>query len=235
LSGKIAPSAAEFQPAAPSLGGGYGATNRINLAPGGHSRGYSRFVSLAKYLLPVVALVLIFLITAWPHLDSDDLRFRLGFAAIQLGAAEDPSMINPRFVGADKSDRAYSLTADLARRLSGNAALVELEMPKADITLSDGTWLVLTADTGVFGADEQKLNLSGAVNLYHDSGYEFRTQRAAIDLAAGQAEGHDSIEGQGPFGRLKAEGFRLVNRGNVIHFTGKAQLVMHSGAGKSVQ
>ncbi len=235
MSGEIAPNAAEFQPAAPSRDWAYGAADYANRAPVTHSRGYSHFVSLAKYFLPVVALALIALVIAWPHLDSDDLRFRLGFAAIKLGVTEDPSMINPRFVGADKSDRAYSLTADLARRLSGDAARVELEMPKADITLSDGTWLVLTADTGVFGSKEQKLNLSGAVNLYHDSGYEFRTQRAAIDLAAGQAEGHDPIQGQGPFGRLKADGFRLVDHGKVIHFTGKAQLVMRSGAGKAVQ
>lgn len=232
MSGETAPNAAEFRPAAPSRDPAYGTAKFADRASVAHSRGYSRFVNLTKYFLPVVALALIALVVAWPHLDSDDLRFRLGFAAIKLGATDDPSMINPRFVGADKSDRAYSITADLARRLSGDAARVELEMPKADITLSDGTWLVLTADTGVFGSAKQKLDLAGAVNLYHDSGYEFRTQRAAIDLAAGQAEGNDPIEGQGPFGRLKAEGFRLIDRGRVIHFTGKAQLLMRSGAGK---
>ncbi len=235
MSGEFTPNAAEFHPAAPfrnRTAGGIDLANRASLAP---SRGYSRFVNLTKFFLPVVALALVALVIAWPHLDSEDLRFRLGFAAIKLGVTEDPSMINPRFVGADKNDRAYSLTADLARRLSGEPARVELEMPKADITLSNGTWLVLTADTGVFGSAEQKLNLSGAVNLYHDSGYEFRTQRAAIDLAAGQAEGNDPIEGQGPFGQLKADGFRLVDHGKVIHFTGKAQLLMRSGAGKAAQ
>jgi len=107
---------------------------------------------------------------------------------------------------------------------------VTLVMPKADITLEDGTWLVLTANEGVFARGEKKLNLAGNVNLYHDSGYEFRTARAAIDLAAGIAEGNDPVDGQGPFGQLRAAGFRMVNKGKVIHFLGKSKLTLFPGA-----
>lgn len=204
------------------------------------TQGYSRFVSMMKFLLPTAAAVVILLVVLWPHLATDDLRFRLGFAAVKLGISDEPSMVNPRYVGADKENQPYSVTADLARKLSGGLSVkgvetLELEMPKADLMMKDGTWIVLTAENGVFARARQTLDLKGAVNLYHDSGYEFRTDVAEIDLTTGSASGTAPIEGQGPFGHLQAEGFSLVDRGKTIYFTGKSKLTLYPGAGKTIR
>ncbi len=204
------------------------------------TQGYSRFVAMMKFLLPATAVVVILLVVLWPHLATDDLKFRLGFAAVKLGISEEPSMVNPRYVGADEENQPYSVTADLARKLSGGLSIkgvdtLELEMPKADLMMKDGTWIVLTAENGVFVRARQTLDLKGAVNLYHDSGYEFRTDLAEIDLASGAASGNAPIEGQGPFGHLTAEGFSLVDRGKTIYFTGKSKLILYPGAGKTVK
>ncbi len=222
--------------------GGRGAARKIRTSrlPRRFSQTYSRFVSMMKFVLPVTALVLISLVVLWPHLAADDLRFRIGFAAIKASVSKDPSMVNPRFVGTDSENKPYSITADLARSLGDlkskdDAASIELEMPKADITLDDGTWLVLTAETGTLAHQEKALNLEGAVNLFHDSGYEFRTEKAAIDLATGIATGNLPIQGQGPFGILKAQGFKLVDKGKTIYFSGKSKLILHPGAGQTVK
>jgi len=201
----------------------------------GHPRWYSRFVQMMKFLLPTLAAMLIVLILVWPYLRTEDLRFRISFAAATADRTEDPSMVNPRYLGIDKDNQAYSITADLARKLLSGGASVELEMPKADITLEDGTWLVLTAENGVFQRNRKVLDLKGAVNLFHDSGYEFRTATATIDLDKGIADGTAAVHGQGPFGDLKAEGFRLVDKGKTIVFTGKSKLVIYPGAGKGLK
>lgn len=193
--------------------------------------GYSRFVSLAKKLLPVVALLLIALIGAWPYMQAKDDSFRIGFSALQDREGEEPSMLNPRYLGTDDNRQPFSVTADLAKNLLQGGAVVELEMPKADVTLDDGTWLVLTAETGRFDKQGKALELAGSVNLFHDSGYEFRTSQAFVDLAAGVARGDVPVEGQGPFGQLKAEGFRLLDKGKTIVFTGKSKVIIHPGAG----
>ncbi len=201
------------------------------------TQGYSRFVSLMKFLLPSIAIVVVLLVIMWPHLETDDLKFRLGFAAVKLGISEEPSMVNPRYVGADGENQPYSVTADLARKLSGELSLngvetLELEMPKADLMMKDGTWVVLTAENGLFRKSAQTLNLKGAVNLYHDSGYEFRTELAEINLVSSSAHGTSPIEGQGPFGHLQAEGFKLENQKNTIFFTGRSKLTLYPGRGK---
>lgn len=184
-----------------------------------------------KFLLPTVALLLILLIVAWPYINVPDSRFRIGFADLTVKEAGDPSMVNPRYVGSDDENQPYSITAEIARRLSESGKVIELDEPKADIALDDGTWLVLTAARGIYGRTAETLDLVGSVVLYHDTGYEFLTEKANINLETSAAEGDQPISGQGPFGNLQAEGFRLVDKGKTIYFTGKSKLVMYPGAG----
>jgi lipopolysaccharide export system protein LptC len=200
-----------------------------------HVAGYSRFVSMMKYVLPAAAAVLIVLVAIWPHIQPQDTRFRVGFSGLAAREAAEPSMLNARYVGTDEDSQLFSVTADLAKNLLQGIADVELEMPKADISLEDGSWLVLTANTGVFNRTFNTLDLIGAVNLFHDFGYEIRTSRAFVDLEHNVAAGTEPVEGQGPFGELRSEGFRLEDKGRLITFTGKASLILYSGPGGSAK
>ncbi|MEO5336178.1 MAG: LPS export ABC transporter periplasmic protein LptC [Magnetospirillum sp. WYHS-4] len=192
--------------------------------------GYSRFVATAKRLLPVGAAVLIGLVALWPHINKKDNRFRIGISVLQEGDSSAPNMLNPRYVGTDKENRPFSITADLARNISPGATTVDLEMPKADVTMNDGTWLVLTAAEGRYDHIARSLLLAGNVNLFHDTGYEIRTSKVIVDLSEGTAKGPDAVEGQGPFGDMKAEGFQIYDRGTTILLTGRAKVIMYPGA-----
>jgi lipopolysaccharide export system protein LptC len=183
----------------------------------------SRFVQLMKLLLPLIAVILITMIIIWPHLRTDSKQFSIGFSNIELSEAKDPSMINARYIGTDNNNQPFSITADIARKIEGDTQSISLDLPKADVTLQDGSWLVLTSETGVFDRPTQYLELNGSVNLFHDSGYEMHTDSAGIDLANGSAEGHAAVMGQGPFGRIDSEGFRLIDKGKTIIFTGKTK------------
>lgn len=193
------------------------------------SKNYSRFVRAMKFILPVTALVLIGLVAFWPQLMREDRSFRLGFTDLSLSGVEDPSMVNVRYVGTDKEDRPFTVTADLARNLDTVGAVVGLESPKADVLMQDGTWLLLSAKSGTYSRDKKLLELSKRVNLFHDSGYEFHTEQAIIDLAASVAEGNLPIKGQGAFGDLSAAGFKITDQGRTLYFKGPARAVLHRG------
>ncbi len=208
---------------------------RPNALHGQPVQGYSRFVTWTKVLLPVIALALIVLVVVWPYLKLADTRFSIGFTALKVGNVEDPAMINPRFLGADKDKQTFSITADIAKNLLNAEKSVELEMPKADISLDDGSWLVVTAKNGTYVRQNETLTLNESVNLFHDSGYEFRTESVDIELTKGTVTGSVLIEGQGPFGKLQAQGFRLVDKGKTIYFTGKSKLTIYPGAGEQPQ
>ena len=191
---------------------------------------YSRYVIFMKFLLPAAALTLVAAIVIWPQVHVADNSFSIGLSDVQLTARENPSMVNARFVGSDEKNQPFSITADLAKNLLLGSSKIELEMPKADITTKDGTWMVLTANTGIYNQSGKTLSLDGSVNLFHDSGYEFNTTSASVDLNGGSAKSKVPVTGQGPFGQLVAEGFRIDNKGKSIYFTGKAKLVLHPNA-----
>lgn len=190
---------------------------------------YSRFVAVTKLALPLMAAALLALVWAWPHLRATDLRFRIGLSDLATREGADPNMLNPRYVGTDNDRQPFALTSDVARVSAADRMKIDLEQPKGDMTLTDGTWLLLTAETGVYARADKTLDLAGAVNLFHDSGYEIRTDKAFVDLDRGAAEGRTPVRGQGPFGDLRSEGFRLVDKGKVIYFTGKAKLIIYPG------
>lgn len=191
---------------------------------------YSMFVGLMKVVLPAMAAALILLVIAWPKLMLEEDRFRVGVSLLSPDQVDNLSMLNARFEGIDEKSQPYTITANMASQSGVDEDLVDLDLPKADITLADGTWLALTARTGQYRREGKQLDLHGSVSLFHDKGFELRSEFARIDLAASTAEGDRPVEGQGAAGRIHAEGFRVLDRGQRIVFTGKSRLVIYPDA-----
>jgi lipopolysaccharide export system protein LptC len=187
---------------------------------------HSRLVGALKLIFPLVAGALVLLVALWPHMMQRDERFRLGVSNINIEEATTVRMIKPRFTGIDAANRPYVVTADDAVQQPGDTSVVELLRPKGDITLVNGSWVALMADHGNYYKELKVLDAHGRVNVFHDSGYEFRTQTARFDMNTASAEGNDRVDGQGPFGTLVAQGFRVTNHGAVVHFLGKSRLVI---------
>ena len=189
--------------------------------------GYSRVVFFLKVLLPAVAVALVSLVVVWPDFLSDESRFRLNAVKVDVRDAETLNMLNPRFVGTDERNRPFIVTADSASQARADSATVTLAAPKADLTMDDGTWVALTAVDGVYDRTGQAIDLGGGVNIFHDSGYEFRSDTARIDMKNGTASGQEPVEGQGPLGAIQSQGFTILDRGARIVFTGKARMVTY--------
>ncbi len=77
--------------------------------------------------------------------------------------------------------------------------------------------------------DNEVLHLDGEVDLFHDTGFEMHTPSATVDLKNGTAAGDQPVRGHGPTGALNAAGFRILDGGKRILFTGKARLVLSPG------
>jgi lipopolysaccharide export system protein LptC len=181
--------------------------------PRRYSAFYSHLVTLLKLVLPSVAVGLVAMILLWPQLIED---------------LENLRMINPRYTGSDTQNQPYVVTADQALQVSGDSNVTNLMKPKGDITLKDGTWLALSAETGVYRKKDELLDLEGSVNLFHDGGYEIVTSQARVDLRKNSAEGGQPVVGQGPDTELRGEGFRVHNGGERVIVTGRSRLVIRS-------
>ena len=188
---------------------------------------YSIFVGWMKMVLPALAVTLVLLVVVWPQFKLYEGRFRIRVSDISLEQAGKLTMLNARYEGLDDKQQPFVLTADQATQSSENQNLIELEMPRGDVTLNDGAWLAMDAQQGLYNRDNELLDLEGDVVLFHDRGFELRSQSAQVDLEAGTAVGYETTEGQGPSGSSLSEGFLVLERGDVLVFTGKSRLIIY--------
>jgi lipopolysaccharide export system protein LptC len=191
--------------------------------------GRVRAIRALKVSLTALAAILIALLALWPQLRTSTDRLRIAFADLDV-TGDDLSMINARYVGTDSNNRPYSITADAARQRVPGKGRLQLESPQADIHLQDGSWVMVTADKGEYNPDDRMLNVAGAVRLFHDSGYEFLSIEANIDLERNAVWGSHHITGQGPFGEMEGEGFRFNKDGMTMMLIGRSRLKIYPGA-----
>ncbi len=210
-------------------------TQSVFSRPSGGRRGqvpgrvYTRFVGLLKVALPALAVGILMLLVAWPRLHEG------GPPPAPPQAADTLEMSHARYVGVDEQQRPFSVDSEKAVRSAEAPEVIDLVKPRAEMTLEDGTWVFLSGDQGRYNEKTGKLLLLGHVDLVHDKGYEFRTDEAHVDVGAGNAWGDRPVEGQGPFGEIFSQGFRLFDKGKTIVFLGQARLNLAPGASGKVQ
>ena len=130
--------------------------------------------------------------------------------------------MNARYSGVDRQHRPFVITADVARQNPSANDIVALEQPKGDMTTAGGGLIKITARTGIYQPQTQLLDLFGDVRCCRTRATNSAPSSAHVDMANGTAEGHEPVEGEGPFGHVTGQGFRMLDRGDVIIFTGKS-------------
>jgi lipopolysaccharide export system protein LptC len=193
-------------------------------------RSYSLFVTIMKFLLPTVAAGLIIVVTLWSQMNLSDNRFSPSSVQISTEDVQAVRMVNPRYEGIDEESRPFSITADFATQVDEESDVIQLSAPKADITLTSGDWIALSADEGHYRRKNEMLDLAGMVSLFHDKGYELHTSSATIDLHERSAAGQEPVEGQGPAGQLSGQGFSVKDSGDNILLTGQSRVVLYPTA-----
>jgi lipopolysaccharide export system protein LptC len=190
---------------------------------------HSRRVALLKLLLPALGLGLLLLVAAWPRLAALFDNVGAGFAAIDLREARELKMVNPRYAGIDRQNRPYVLTAAVGRQMPDRTDLLSLTRPRAEMTARHGA-VTVTAATGIYQAQAKLLDLFRRVAIVRTDGTRFATDSAHVDFTDNTAEGHDPVKGHGSWGRVAAQGFRILDKGNRVIFTGHADLVLRGAA-----
>ena len=190
------------------------------------SNRYSRRVALMKLALPTIGVLLLLLVTIWPRVAP--LFDRLRFAKIDLREARELRMLNPRYAGTDRNGHPFVVTAAVGRQVPARNDLMALDTVKADIKSHSGATTEVTADSAVYQSQTQFIDMFGNVTLVDEKGTKIVTASARLDVANNAAEGHDPVEGHGPSGDIKAQGFQIVDKGEIVIFTGKTDLWLKS-------
>ncbi|MBL9029680.1 MAG: LPS export ABC transporter periplasmic protein LptC [Caedimonas sp.] len=196
----------------------------INAAQHQYNVTHTQRVQMLRKLFPLMASAMFMLIIFWPEIRSllekshvSDTNFKkFIYARNRLNA--------PRLHSTDEKGRPYYISAKSAIQKSEKIA--DLEAPRSKMRMEDGTDLEIKANTGLYNDLTKILDYKNNVRLRSDTGYKLKTSLAHANLEKKQAFGDRHVEGEGPAGKVWAEGFHATQNG-VIHFKGKSCLIIH--------
>jgi lipopolysaccharide export system protein LptC len=184
-----------------------------------------RFVRVVKYGLPLLALALLSSIALWPEISRTIERGRVTWHRLTAIDPNSGTMKKPRYRGYDGQNQPYTVVADSADRVGPER--FNLHQPRGDLTLHNGTWLQVRSKKGAYFQHTGLLDLFQDVMLYRQDGTILNTASATVDMHGGAVTSDDATHAEGPFGQLDAEGFTLLDKGNIVQFHGPAKLVLN--------
>jgi lipopolysaccharide export system protein LptC len=185
---------------------------------------YSRLVRRLRIVLPAVAVLTVVIVILWP-------KIRAEFSPPTQTSTEErqAKMVNGRYVGSDSHGRPYTVTYESAQQPPGGGP-IEMVNPTAELTLQNGHWVAIKAAQGRYDQAAGLIDLSGNVELFHDDGYRFMTEKAHVEFNKNLVWGERAVTGRGPRGEIVGRGFRVINNGDAIVITGPARLLLRPDA-----
>lgn len=193
------------------------------------NKGYSRYVSLMKIVLPIGIVLAIVCAVAWPYVQT------LNTAELAIVDTSHPEirenrMVHPHYLSTDGKGQPFQVDAEWAKNQS--ASLSDLVNPEGSMTVFEGETYKLKAKKGHYDSENKTLDLTDGVILTSTDGYEVKTQEAHVTIENKVIEGDSYIEGEGPAGAIMGKnGFKIENRPKgkkVITLKGPSRIVINN-------
>ena len=188
-------------------------------------RGYSYFVRVLKFILPLSALAVIGILIA-RLAETPQQQILASLPKEEKTTPGQIELVKARYEGVDDQNRPYTVTADNSVRAVNSPDAVIFENPLADITLQDKTWVAVKAVSGSLDRKTELLSLKDDVIVFHDSGYEMHLQDIRIDLKRKTAITSLPVWAQGSMGSVTAQSMSVEKQGDLIVFGGPATLTI---------
>ncbi|MCC3303739.1 LPS export ABC transporter periplasmic protein LptC [Sneathiella sp. HT1-7] len=186
---------------------------------------YSHFVSVIKFILLGLAILLVGLAFILPNLDKPE-GFKLDYADVTV-SDDGLTMKNPQYVASDINERQYVVTADTATQKTATASLVSLTNIQADITLPSKDWISISAPAGELDTETGVLDLYGVIDIFSDSGNQFSANSAQVNLKKRTITSDNRLKGHGPLGAIEADGLAADQITGNIRFDGNVKMTIN--------
>ncbi|GGE56449.1 LPS export ABC transporter periplasmic protein LptC [Actibacterium pelagium] len=164
---------------------------------------YSRFIALAKVLLPIAALAIlstIFLISR-----NVDPTASIPFAQVDVEQLlRDQGVSSPVYASLSGAGTAINFQATRVLPSTDETEETRAEDVRLLLSYPDGVVVNAKADQALFTDESQIARLSGAVEITTSEGWTMTTRELLSDLESAWLRSADTVNVTGPFGELVA-------------------------------
>ncbi len=188
------------------------------------SNRHSILVRRMRLLLPVAALCIIGVTMAVSGHETSLIPVPREQVIPQTASRNE--LVNPKFQSEDSNNHSYTITADRATQNAADMNSVHLEKPIANMELGNSSHVEINAQGGTYNQQAGNLDLKGAVEIHHDTGYELKTDSMNIDVAKKIMTSSSSVTGHGPAADITAAGMNADGNQKIVTFVGPAKLIL---------
>ena len=162
---------------------------------------YSQFVSWAKVVLPLSAIVL--LSTLFLIARNVGETSQIPYADIEE-IARQPRLSAPKMVGMSETGGTYTIEADVARQDPDTDNGLIAEAIVVNMTTIDGIQTTVSAGIGKLDSNAKVVTLDNLARVTTSDGYLMETRGLVTSLTDGSLETTDPLEVRAPYGSLTA-------------------------------
>ena len=188
-------------------------------------------MTLLKWLLPALALAVLATIVIWPLTKVSEFSFLLAKDKVGV-AAERLRIDNAVYRGVTEKGEAFTISAQGAVQRSSALPIVELTGLKATLLMIEGPAKV-TAPSGRYFIENDKLQVTGPVRLDSAAGYTLDSDTVDIDLNTRQVTTTKPVTGTLPIGTFSAGSLQGDIQGRRLVMEGGAHLRIRGGPGRA--
>lgn len=201
---------------------------QLSALPGSRAE---RLMAVLKWLLPVLAVMVLAAIVIWPLTKVNEFSFLLAKDNVGM-AAERLRIDNAVYRGVTQRGEAFVISATNAVQRSSTVPIVELTTLKATLAMAEGPAKV-TAPSGRYFMETDRLQVAGPVRLDSSAGFTLDSQTIDIDLNTRRVTSAEPVTGTLPIGSFSAGSFAGDIQGRLLVLDGGAHLRIRQGAGKA--
>lgn len=192
---------------------------------------YSRFVNLAKIVLPLAAIAL--LSTLFLFSKRIDPEASLPYSQVEIEQlAEDQRVTAPAFAGVTQDGMQIRVSAETARPSANTPGRAEASKIEAELQFSDGTQATIRSDTGVVDTTEWFTRLTGGVAMTTSDGFRISTNEIITALDRTDIKASGAVQVESPLGELSAGQMQITGdaeKGHVLVFNQGVKLIYRPG------
>ena len=186
---------------------------------------YSKFIKTIKFVFLGISILMLLLIVINNRQSQIKIVGDTFSYSEKIDGSINQVLIKPIFMGLNKKEQPFKVTASKATRFKEETNTFYLENPIGEI-LIDNNKYYLSGNNGVYDKNIQELKINGDVKFNNNLDLKFSTTEVFFDFKKQILFGEKAVSGYRNNTKIDSQGIKILNKENKIIFTGKTKLLL---------
>ena len=186
---------------------------------------YSKFIKSVKFIFLGISILMLLLIVMNNRKNQVKVLGNKFSYSEKIDSSINQVLIKPIFIGLNKKEQPFKVTATKATRFKETSNTFYLENPVGEILIDDDKYF-MSGQNGIYDKNIQELKIKGDVKFNDNQNLQFTTAEVFFDFKKQVLFGEKDVTGVKNNAKIDSEGIKILNRENKIIFTGKTRLLL---------